>query len=113
MFDPLAIEQYVIQNPVETITHLVAYSSAAVAGLATVERLLRAMQDWSDKWFPALPLSGWLAKGEYGVAAAADLIEMLALNWREKIAPKKREVWNDAKRQEQLGEKSSAAGAGK
>lgn len=117
MFDPQAVTTMLfksaVEHPVEMLTHLVAYSSAAVAGLACAERLLRATQDWAYKWFPNSRIGAWVSRVEYGVSAAADLIEMLALNWRDKIAPKPRDVWDDAERQKQLGEKSLSATAGK
>lgn len=116
MFDPKALTEYAVQNPRELVAHIVAYASYTVIALASLQRILRGAEDWARQWFPNWPLAGWLNRAEYGVSALSDLAERVALNWRDKIAPKpapSREVWDDAKRQVQLSEKASPATAGK
>lgn len=118
MFDPLATAQIVIEqaqhHPLKFIEHIVAGSSSLVASLAITQRILQAAQVWAKKWFGTSRLPAWIGNTEYGVEAASDFVEIFALNWRQWILPPKpRDVWDDSKRAEQLGEKSSAAVAGK
>ncbi len=96
--------------------HIIAGASSTVAGLCIAQRFLRMFQEWAKQWFPSSPLIASAGRIEYGVEAATDFVEIFALNWRKwLVPPPPREVWNDSKRQEQLGEapKADAAGAGK
>lgn len=117
MFDPLTVSDsflvYASKHPVQVAEHIVAGASSLVAGLAVAQRVLQAIQDWAKKWFPKSRLSGWIGNVEYGVEAATDFVEVFAMNWRQWIAPKPREIWDDSKRQKQLGEKSLSASVGK
>jgi hypothetical protein len=117
MFDPQTAAQLIFENarqhPLKFLEHIVAGSSSLVAGLCVAQKLLQLFQGWVKKWFPNSSLIASAGRVEYGVEAATDFVEIFALNWRHWIVPKQRDVWDDAKRQEQLGEKSSAAGAGK
>lgn len=125
MFDPQAaaqsLAQMAIQHPLQLAEHIVAGASSIVAGLAVAERILQALQVWANKWWPKTRLGTWIGGAEYCVEAAADFVEVFAMNWRQWIAPKsapQREVWDDAKRQAMLGqqpspEKSLPAQAGK
>ncbi len=119
MFDPQAVAKVVVdsarQHPLQWLEHVVALSSSLVASLAVAQRILQALQVWARQWWPNTQLGFRIGQVEYGVEATTDLVEIFALNWRQWIAPKPREVWDTSKRQEQLGEapKADAAGAGK
>lgn len=84
----ITLIKWAADNPVEAGLHLVAFASIAVAVLASIQRFANVLEKKIAEWYPDSALIPKLQKFQYRIAFICDIIEAIALNWRDWIVPR-------------------------